>query len=124
MERLNDEKILAALIASGSVRKAAKVAEVAESTIRNRLNDDAFRARYEQAKEAILSEACDALAARLTLAIDTLCSVLENEENAATVKVSAADAILRHGVRYAEMANILTRLAALEQAQETNNFYF
>ena len=115
MQRKNDEIVLSALISAGSIRTAAKSANVSESTIRTRLNDPDFRERYEQAKKAILTEACDALSARLTLAIDTLCEVLEDTKNAPTVRVSAADALLRHGLRYIEMANILARLDALEQ---------
>ena len=52
MQKLNDEKILGALLAAGSVRKAAKIADVSEATIRNRLNDEAFRTQYEKAKAA------------------------------------------------------------------------
>lgn len=115
MQKLNDEKILGALLAAGSVRKAAQIADVSEATIRNRLNDDAFRAQYETAKGAVLQEACDSLAARLTHAVDVLVEVLDNTENAATVRVSAADSLLRHGLRYIEMGNILLRLDALEQ---------
>ena len=54
MQKLNDEKILGALLAAGSVRKAAKIADVSEATIRNRLNDEAFRTQYEKAKAAVL----------------------------------------------------------------------
>ena len=122
MQRKNDEIILSALIAAGSIRAAAKVADVSETTIRTRLNDDDFRQRYEQAKGAILTEACDALSARLTLAVDTLCEVLEDTKNAATVRVSAADSLLRHGLRYVEVANILARLEAIEKAQKDNNY--
>ena len=122
MQRKNDEIILSALIAAGSIRAAAKIADVSETTIRTRLNDDDFRQRYEQAKGAILTEACDALSARLTLAVDTLCEVLEDTENAATVRVSAASEILRQGLRYIEVANILTRLEAIEKAQKDNNY--
>ena len=122
MQRKNDEIILSALIAAGSIRAAAKVADVSETTIRTRLNDDDFRQRYEQAKGAILTEACDALSARLTLAVDTLCEVLEDTKNAATVRVSAASEILRQGLRYIEVANILTRLEAIEKAQKDNNY--
>ncbi|MBR3968604.1 MAG: hypothetical protein IKJ93_03345 [Clostridia bacterium] len=122
MQRKNDEIILSALIAAGSIRAAAKIADVSETTIRTRLNDDDFRQRYEQAKGAILTEACDALSARLTLAVDTLCEVLEDTKNAATVRVSAASEILRQGLRYIEVANILTRLEAIEKAQKDNNY--
>ena len=122
MQRKNDEIILSALIAAGSIRAAAKIADVSETTIRTRLNDDDFQQRYEQAKGAILTEACDALSARLTLAVDTLCEVLEDTKNAATVRVSAASEILRQGLRYIEVANILTRLEAIEKAQKDNNY--
>lgn len=115
MKKIDDEKILAALISCGSVRTAAKSANISESTIRNRLCDPVFRERYEIAKAAILQESCDALTARLTLAIDTLSAVLEDNQNAATVRISAADAVLRHGLRYIEAANILRRLEALEE---------
>ena len=69
MARKNDEQILAALIATGAVRPAAKVAGVSETTIRTRLADPDFRAQYETAKGAVLQEACDALAARPTLSM-------------------------------------------------------
>lgn len=122
MQRKNDEILLSALIACGSIRAAAKIAECSETTIRTRLNDNDFRQRYEQAKGTILTEACDAISARLTRAIDTLCEVLEDTENAATVRVSAADSLLRHGLRYVEVANILARLEAIEKAQKDNNY--
>ena len=119
LARKNDETILAALIACGSVRAAAKAIGCSETTIRARLNDPDFRKEYETAKGAVLTEACDSLAARLTHAVDVIVEVLDNTENAATVRVSAADSLLRHGLRYIEMGNILLRLDALEQ--RTNN---
>lgn len=115
LQKLNDEKIMGALLAAGSVRKAAQIADVSEATIRNRLNDDAFRAQYETAKGAVLEEACDSLAARLTSAVDALSSVLDADSTPANAKITAADAILRHGLRYVEVANIIRRLDALEQ---------
>lgn len=115
MARKNDEQILAALIATGAVRPAAKVAGVSETTVRTRLADPDFRAQYEKAKSEILLEACDALSARLTSAVDALSSVLDADSTPATAKITAADAILRHGLRYVEVANVLRRLDALEK---------
>ena len=115
MSTMNNEQIMAALIACGSVRAAAKAVGCSETTIRARLNDPDFRKEYETAKGAVLTEACDSLAARLTHAVEVLVDVLDNTENAATVRVSAADSLLRHGLRYIEMGNILLRLDALEQ---------
>ena len=117
LARLNDENILAALLSAGSVRGAAKIAGCSEVTIRARLKNDAFRSRYEEAKDGILSEAMDSLSAHLSAAVETIGSVMADNETPASVRVSAADSVLRHGLRYIEAGNILKRLEALEAAQ-------
>ena len=66
---LDDEKILASLIAGGSVRKASQIAGVSISTVRNRLSDSEFRARYESEKAQILQATVDELTACLRDAI-------------------------------------------------------
>ena len=112
---ISNAQIMAALVACGSVRTAAKAVGCSETTIRTRLTDPDFRAQYETAKGAVLQEACDSLSARLTHAVDALYRVLDDDSAPDTVKVTAADAILRHGLRYVETANIIRRLDALEQ---------
>ena len=115
MATKNNEQILAALVATGSVRAAAKAVGVSETTVRARLNDPDFRKEYETAKGAVLEEACDSLSARLTHAVDVLVEVLDNTQTPATVRVSAADSLLRHGLRYVEVGHILLRLEDLEK---------
>ena len=117
MGRISNTKILSALLSAGSVRKAAALANCSETTIRERLKDPGFREQYENEKAKILSETCDAITARLTLAADTLCDILEDPATPATVKVSASDALLRHGLRYIETSNVIARLDKLEAAQ-------
>lgn len=118
MKKISNETILAALISCGSIRKAAAVAQCSEATIRQRLKNDAFNKEYTDAKQTILTEACDALSARLTLAVDTLCEIIEDKETSNTIKVSASDALLRHGLRYVEAVNIVKRIEALEAITE------
>jgi DNA-binding MurR/RpiR family transcriptional regulator len=118
MERINDQQILAALIASGSIRAAAKSAGVAESTIRNRMADPDFRAKYDAMRGELLQEAAQGLTARLESATATMSEIMEDGQNPASVRVSAADAVLRHALRYVEAADILRRLDALEAAAQ------
>ena len=92
MKRNRDEAILAALVTCGSIRQAAKRAFCSESTVRNKLKDAEFLERYKATKQCFLAEACDAISARLTLAIDTLSDIVEDEKTPTTIKVSAADA--------------------------------
>lgn len=113
----NDEKILAALVTAGSVRTAASVAGVSESTVRNRLKDADFRAAYEAIKSELLQGATAAMLSKLETATETISDVMNDAENPANVRVSAADSLLRHCLRYLATAEIERRLSALEEAQ-------
>ena len=117
MYNLKDEKILSALISCGSIREASKVAKVSPSTIRNKLQDTEFKQRYQEAKDHILTEVCDTMTARLTTAVDTLYNVMQDSETPSSVRISAADSILRHSLRYIETADIIKRIQALEEQQ-------
>jgi hypothetical protein len=118
MSKIDDERILAALIAAGSVRRAAQIADVSESTIRNRMADPAFRAKFDKLRGDILQEATAGLTAKLESATGTMAEIMEDKQNPASVRVSAADAVLRHSLRFVECADVLRRLDALEAAQE------
>lgn len=118
MPKIDDERILAALIAAGSVRKAARIADISESTVRNRMADPSFRAKYNELRGEMLQEAAQGLTARLGDATETLSNIMGDTKSPATVRCSAADSILRFALRYVEAADILRRLDALEAAQE------
>lgn len=113
----NDETILAALVAAGSVRRAAAVAGVSESTIRNRLKDADFRAAYDAIRGELLQDATASMLSRLENATETLSDVMTDAESPANVRISAADSLLRHCLRYLATSDIERRLAALEASQ-------
>lgn len=54
------------------------------------------------------------LQTRMSSAVDVLAVMMVNPEVAATVRVSAADSILRHGLRYVEQFEIIRRIERLE----------
>lgn len=114
---MNDEKILAALVAAGSVRRAAAVAGVSESTIRNRLKDADFRAAYDAIRGELLQDATASMLSRLENATETLSDVMTDAESPANVRISAADSLLRHCLRYLATSDIERRIAALEASQ-------
>lgn len=119
-QKYSDEQILEALLMAGSAKQAAKRLGCSLSCVRDRLSKPAFKAKYEKAKADALGDAIDNLSIRLTTAVDVLAKVMTDSETAATVKVSAADAILRHGLRYFEQYEIIKRLEALEAMQGEN----
>ena len=113
-KKTSDELIIAALCKCGSVIEAAKALGVSKNTVANRMNDDAFKTRYEEAKQNILSEAVNSMKLRTAKAINTLTEIMEDKSNPATVRVSAADSILRHTLRYIEVAELEARIKRLE----------
>ena len=117
LERITDERILAALLTAGSVRAAAKSASVSEGTIRNRLSDPDFRAKYDALRGDLLQEATAGMTAHLQAATETMTAIMEDTENAASVRLAACDALLRHCLRYFSATEIERRIAALEAAQ-------
>lgn len=119
-QKYSDEQILEALLMAGSARQAARRLGCSLSCVRDRLSKPAFKAKYEQAKKDALTDAIDNLSVQLTSAVDVLAKVMTDSETAATVRVSAADAILRHGLRYVEQYEIIKRIEALEAMQGEN----
>lgn len=117
MTKIDEERILTALIANGSIRAAAKAAGIAESTIRNRLADPEFRVRYDKLRSDLLQEATAGLTAKLDSATATMTRIMEDDGNPASVRLAASDALLRHCLRYFSTAELERRIAALEAAQ-------
>lgn len=114
----NDEKILAALIAAGSVRGAAQVADVSEATVRNRMADPVFRGRFDQLRSDLLQAATAGLMSKLESATSTMTEIMDDDTNPGSVRLAAADAIFRHCLRYVSAADFERRIAALEAAAQ------
>lgn len=121
MNKIDDERILAALIASGSIRAAAKAAGIAESTIRNRMADTAFRAKYDKLRFDLLQEATAGLTAKLDSATATIAEIMEDDQNPANVRLAASDSLLRHCLRYFSTAEMERRIEALEALQAASD---
>lgn len=119
----NDEKIMSALLLAGSVRRAATIADVSESTIRNRLKDKTFKAEYDRQRADFVQQITAGIAAKLENGLDVAAELLENPNTPASVRLGAVDALLRHFLRYYSASEIERRLSALEaaQAEEANN---
>ena len=117
MPRLNDEKIVLALIAEGSVRNAARAARVSERTITARMREPAFVALLTEVKAQALQSATTALSDTMGEAVQVLREVMSDTDNAAAVRLQAASEILRQALRFYTMADLEARIAALETAQ-------
>lgn len=81
------------------------------------LNDDKFRQEYQKALYGMIAEAAAQAKQSLSPALSTLQEVMQDADQNGQVRVSAARSLLEFGMRLTEQADILTRLEALEAAQ-------
>lgn len=111
-QAVSDEQIIAALLANGTQRAAAAAVGVDERTIYNRMNDGEFRALYKSAKADIIRAAVFNLNAQLQTAVDTIASVMTNEENNAAVRLQAAQTILNNAGKFAQRLEVSENIVA------------
>ena len=113
-KNVSDEKLLESLLLNGSVQGASADCKISQSAIYKRLQNPDFRKKYDQLQGLVLSAVAGSLTQSLNDAVGCLQSVINDKNVAATVKVSASDALLRHCCRYVETSNILSRIERLE----------
>lgn len=114
MKKIDDDKLLEMLIVHGSVKATADVLGISRNAIYKRLKDEEFKRKYDSMQGVILSVAASSMVENIQSAITVLKTIMENEEAADGVRLSAADSLLRHCVRYVEASNILKRIESLE----------
>lgn len=113
--KTKDERILAALLSCGSIAEAERQSGVNRSTIYKRLSDEEFKSEYNRRRTMVLNEACNALQATLTKAVDTIKDIMEDTSSAPQIRLNASALILQNCLKYTEQAEILARLDELEK---------
>lgn len=112
------QKALAALLTSPSKAAAAKAAGIAPRTLRDYLADPEFQAAYRDAFGNMVEDATRQAQQAISPALSTLRDIVEDREEDAQARISAARAILSHGLKLIETTDILNRLQELETAME------
>lgn len=113
-----DERVIAALLTSPTVKAASEQCGVSERQIYARLNKPAFHERYDKARHDLLDHATAQLQGRTGEAVETMAEVMNDPKNPPQTRLNAADAIIRNGLKLTEQADILQRLDALERASK------
>lgn len=94
--------------------EASKQCKVAKSTIYSRLNDPEFCAKYEAAVLDVVKNVKNALQTKMGTAVDVMAGIMNESGNSPQVRLNAADAVLRHGLRLTEQVDILEKIAELK----------
>lgn len=118
---MNDEKIIASLLAHPTIRAAATALNLSEGTIYNKMNDQTFVDKLNRTKALILEQCATAFQADMDKARSTLVSIMENEDTPARDRIKAACSILKNGEAMLNIADSRKR-AELANRTELDGF--
>ena len=110
------ERAIAALLSEGTIPNAAARAKVSPRTLAYWLKLPAFAAAYRDARRQVVEQAVSVLQQASIHAVAALVRNLSCGRPA--VEVSAANSLLAHSTAALETFDVLSRLEALEQAQQ------
>ena len=111
----NQNKALAALLASKSRTDAARLCGLSTKTLQGYEKQPEFAEALERGRREALAAAAHRIAAGYSDTVDTLQEIVQNPDTADASRVAAARALLDYGLKFAELTDINKRLDRLEE---------
>jgi hypothetical protein len=112
--KVTDEAIINALLSCKTNTQAADICGLSREQLCRRIKSPEFREKLKTARAYILEGATSALQAATSSAVDTMVSIMRDEENPPQVRLNASESIIRNCLRMTEQCEILQRLDELE----------
>lgn len=109
-----NEMLIVALASGKTLTDAAALAGVSLTTAKRRNRDDGFKRRVRLARAAMLAEATGKMVSGLSAAVLVLQQLLVDDDPG--IRLKAADKLLAHTFRAAELVDLADRVAELEKA--------
>jgi hypothetical protein len=109
-----DDLLVVALASGKTLKDAAQTAGVSLTTAKNRNRDAGFKRRVRAARGALLQEATGKLVSGLGAAVLVLQQLLVDDDPG--IRLKAADKLLSHSFRAAELVDLEQRVQELERA--------
>lgn len=91
--------------------------------MRRYLADPEFQAAYKEAFSGLITDATRQAQQSLSPALSTLREIVEDKDENAQARISAARSILEYSMKLTEQTDILARLTELETAMEGKDGY-
>ena len=116
----NQDKALAALLTSDTQAQAAENSGLSVRTLRGYMADPAFAEEYNRRRLEQVTDAARQIQTRLQAAVAILAEIMTSDKpiTAARERIVAARSLLEFGLKYTELADIMTRIKALEERME------
>src|ERR1035441_5087051 len=114
------EDAIAALLTQRNVEEAARAAGIGARTLLRWLQLPEFQAAYRQARREAFRQAVARLQQGTSAAATTLLKTMIDPATPASVRVRAAEAILKHAAKAIELEDIDARVAELDRNMDAS----
>ena len=114
LKNSKSELILSALLCSPTVKAAALVARVPQTTIYTWLRKPEFKAEYDRRRREIISDTANYLRSLTREAADVVADIMNDPNTQAQTRLYAARTIFEYSIKLTETTDILERIEALE----------
>jgi len=111
------QKAIAGIMAGLSRQEVAEHVNVTARTIQNWMaTNELFIAEMDKRKGSVMKMATARMSGAISLALEYMVNVLQDESVSDSVRLRAANYILEKHVKYLEIGELIPRLEALEEA--------
>lgn len=97
------------------------MASIGESTLRGYLQEAEFQARYKEAFGDMVRDATRQAQQTLSPALSTLREIMEDKDEQAQARITAARSVLEYSLKLCEQTDILTQLRELEKWRDESD---
>lgn len=115
------ERALQALLVCRTKAEAAKEAGVSERALREYMKDPEFMERYKQAFGDMVRDATRQAQQTLSPALSTLREIMEDKDEQAQARITAARSVLEYSLKLCEQTDILEQLRELERWRDAQD---
>ena len=119
-KKVNDEKIVTALLNAGTIKGAAAAVNMSERAIYDRMKTGDFQELYKNARADMIRAAVVKINSHLQAAIDTAAEIMSDPENNPAIRLQAAQTIINTAAKFTQRLN--DDETRVTQQQENNNF--
>jgi hypothetical protein len=114
-QNARQQRAIAALIETGTIKEAAEVAGIGQATIFRWMQDPQFRRSYRQARSRLVELAISQVQKACGEAVLVLQGIMNNEKLSPGPRVNSAKAILDFAMKGAELEDLKERIEKLEE---------
>ena len=116
--KAKETAFLKAMLEESTITKAIQKANISRETAYKYLKNPTFQAELNKRRSECINDTVRYLQGKLSLCNETLVKIIEDPNTSDQIKINAINAIYTNCKSMTETAEIITRLASIEEALE------